>query len=131
VALKATASDVKNLSERLHHGMRQRCAQKNQQLRLEGERAEKQYLPQTSIVLQDVVNAQSIEPPCCCVWSEIRRERKFEQQLSDVVTNVQTRAKSMLDDGKREVSTFVGEEAVVCQCVEHGTRASCCRWLVW
>ena len=85
-----------------------------------------QDLPQTGIMLQDIVVAKRVKSPSRGVRSRVRRQRKVVQQLCDVITDVDTLSEGVFNLGKREVAPFARKEAVVRQCVEHGARAS--RW---
>ena len=85
---------------------------------------ERKNLPQTGIMLQDVVVAQCIETPGRSVRTWVRCEGEVVQQLRDVVANVQACRKSVFDSGKCEVATFARQEAMVGQGVQHGARAS-------
>jgi hypothetical protein len=81
-------------------------------------------LPQTRIMFQDVVVAECIEAPSRGVRCQIRCESEIEEQLCEIIADIEARREGVFDYRKSEVAPFVGEEAVVCQRVQHGTWAS-------
>lgn len=64
-------------------------------------------LPQTGIVLEDVVVAQRVEAPGSCIGSEIRGQGEFVEEFCEFVGEVEGCREGMLDVVEGEVASVM------------------------
>lgn len=89
-----------------------------------------EHSPQTSIVLENVMSAQSIQSERLGIGFRVCRDRSLEQDLGKRFGKVEARPKSLLENVKREVTAIVRKESVIRQCVETWARSARCIQLV-
>jgi hypothetical protein len=83
-----------------------------------------QNLPQTSVVLEDVVLAQSIQSPGRAAG--VGTQRSIVEQCANVLGDVQRRPERILELVGGEVAAVVWEILVISQGVEHGAGTTSC-----